>query len=231
MKISQAKDCLPPQHQISKQKALIVTANGNNENEILLKLRKKVPQFGIMKTMKLNTVKSSFNGNYSESNQIDDNLNSSFDYLNKYHCMINGKPAITLVIPKSGINYLPAILRDIKIDQSSFDYKKVMNKCPKNVETQIFVINPWLNFKMITPQFEHMYGGKTEGGYHVYLTCGTVEFRYKYHYHGPVWGKKTFFGHDFKMYYVNHSKNSKHIFQDFTEEWMLQMQSNLLMLK
>lgn len=224
--MAQAQSCLPQQH--SNPNTIVHTGVGLTYEEAKYNLYTQLPSVGILQNLKFSTTKMSNVSSYAESNILHKDVNVNFDHLVTYNCKIDGKFAITTLIPRDGISYLPKQHHDKTFDPDVFDGKystfAYANKvCGSEIYTVIMSLNDSyeiVNAKKIVEQ-------SVVQGVHRLIICGSFDLKSDWFSGKHVTETLSVFKNRYNMIYLGSYRSNGDI-RDYSQELNLEMIKNIM---
>lgn len=225
--LAQSTESCLQDKQISNN-TIVHTGIGLTYEEAKYNLYTQLPNIGILQQLKLSTIKISNIATYAESNILRKDINVNFDHLVIYNCRIGGQYAITTLIPRDGISYLPKQhLKNIfdepifKKEYSTFAYAAKM--CGSDVYTVLVSVNndyEIVDAKKIIEQ-------SMIGGVQTLVICGQFELKSNWFANKRISKNQSVFKNKYNMIYLGSYRSEPDV-RDYSQELNLEMLKNTM---
>lgn len=226
IKMAKADSCLPAHLDIKQ--ATVITGTGLNFEEAKYNLYSQLPSMGILQNLKLSSTKISTVTSYNELNVLHKDINVNFDHLVTYNCKIDGKFAISTLMPKSGISYLPIqhhtdIFDDVIFDDKHATFAAATKACGSDIYSVVISLNNTFDISDASKIVDH----SVNHGVHKIVICGRFTVKTDWSHGAHVTDVTSVFKNKYNLIYIGPYMSAPDI-RDYSQEFNLEMLKNAL---
>jgi len=208
---------------ISDKEIKSITGTGLTIEEARIELYKKLPEIGVLQTVKLKSTKISSSENYHESSVLTKSINASFDHISIKNCRLrDGRYASSAALPIEGISYLPNEpfpKSSFKKEYATFSFAKSV--CGESMYTVIVSMNDHFSVSGGRTAFQ-----KREYGISLAVVCGAFKLKSEWFNHDWSSDVREIFAERYSLIYLGSYRNKD--IRDYSQELGLEMIKNVL---